>query len=91
MRAAQVKVRGVDERRRWELTMSGAKKRTSARCEMRLRVTIQCFKWEVQMKLNARGETERCNQAMIVRDRNERCTREVHMSCLLYTSDAADE
>ena len=43
-----MKLRGVKGRRRWELTMSGAKERD--KCEMQLRVPIQRFEWEVQMK-----------------------------------------
>ena len=41
-------MRDVNERRRWELTTSGAKERD--RCEMQLTVPIQRFKWKVQMK-----------------------------------------
>ena len=43
-----MKLRDVNERRRWELTMSGARERD--KCEMQLRVPMQRFKWEVQMK-----------------------------------------
>ena len=43
-----MKLRDVNERRRWELTMSGAKERD--KCEMQLRVPIQRFTWEVKMK-----------------------------------------
>ena len=47
-RTLAVKLRGVNERDRWELTVSDAKERD--KCEMQLRVPIQRFKWEVQMK-----------------------------------------
>ena len=40
-------MRDVNERRRWELTMSGAKERE--KCEMQLRVPIQRFKWNMHM------------------------------------------
>ena len=48
-------MRDVKERRRWELKMSGAKE--GDKCEMQLRLPIQRFKWEVQMK----AERERWN------------------------------
>ena len=47
MRTLEVKLRGVNERRRWELTMSGAKERD--KCEMQLRVPIHRFQWKVHM------------------------------------------
>ena len=43
-----MKLRDVNERRRWELTMSGAKERD--KCEMQLRVPIQRFTQEVHTK-----------------------------------------
>ena len=43
-----MKLRDVNERRRWELTMSCAKE--GDKCEMQLRVPILRFKWIVHMK-----------------------------------------
>ena len=43
-----MKLRDANERRGWELTMSGAKERD--KCEMQLRVPIQRFTWEVKTK-----------------------------------------
>ena len=42
-----MKLRDVNERRRWELTTSGAKERD--KYEMQLRVPVQRFRWKVQM------------------------------------------
>ena len=50
-----MKLRDVNERRRRELQMSGAKE--GDKCEMQLRVPIQRFTWEVKMK----AERERRN------------------------------
>ena len=72
-----MKLRDVNERGRWELTMSGAKERD--KCEMQLRVPIQRFKWKVQMKAEREGEPEMGYQAMIMRGHNERCKREVQV------------
>ena len=44
----ELKLRAVNERRRWEFTMSGAKERD--KCEMQLRVPIKRFNREVQTK-----------------------------------------